>query len=86
MKQRVQKNNHTVNRLALYLLLIAAFSAFCFLTLDVWLMPYSIAHSETGKITAGYLLYAAIGIVFSTQSARCTTGTRYLTPSQAVRQ
>lgn len=55
-----------INRMLWYLILVVLLSAFCFLTLNVWLLPYSIAFSETGKMTAGYLLYAAIGILFST--------------------
>ena len=55
-----------INRMLWYLLLVVLLAAFCFLTLNVWLQPYSIAFSETGKMTAGYLLYAAIGILFST--------------------
>lgn len=55
-----------INRMLWYLILVAVLSAFCFLTLNVWLMPYSIAFKETGKLTAGYLLYAAIGLLFST--------------------
>ena len=55
-----------LSRLGWYLLLIAALSAFCYVTLNVWLQPYSIAYRETGKMTAGYLLYAAIGLLFST--------------------
>ena len=66
MRLKISDKMHSANRLVLYLLLIAVLSLFCFLTLDLWLLPYSIAHAETGKITAGYLLYAAIGIVFST--------------------
>ena len=54
------------NRLWWYLLLITLLSAFCFITLDVWLLPCSIAYHETGTMTAGYLLYAAIGLLFST--------------------
>ena len=54
------------NRLCWYLLLITLLSAFCFITLDVWLLPCSIAYHETGTMTAGYLLYAAIGLLFST--------------------
>ena len=30
------------------------------------LLPYSVAYSETGVLTPGYLLYAVIGILFST--------------------
>ena len=55
-----------VNRLGWYLLLVVLLSVFCFLTLQVWLLPSSIAYSETGKMTPGYLLYAAIGLLFST--------------------
>ena len=54
------------NRLCCYLLLITLLSAFCFITLDVWLLPCSIAYHETGTMTAGYLLYAVIGLLFST--------------------
>ena len=54
------------NRLWWYLLLITLLSAFCFITLDVWLLPCSIAYHETGTMTAGYLLYAVIGLLFST--------------------
>ena len=55
-----------INRMLWYLILVVLLSAFCFLTLNIWLLPYSIAFNETGKMTAGYLLYAAIGILFST--------------------
>ena len=55
-----------LSRLWLYLLLIAILSAFCFVTLNVCLLQYSITYHETGKMTAGYLLYAAIGLLFST--------------------
>lgn len=37
-----------LNRLWWYLILIVLLSAFCYVTLDVWLLPYSIAHDETG--------------------------------------
>ena len=57
--------NHS-GRIIWYLLLIVALSAFCFVTLHVWLLPYSIAYQETGKMTAGYFLYAAIGLLMST--------------------
>ncbi len=53
-------------RLQWYLLLIAGLSAFCYIVLDVWLMPCSVAYHETGEITVGYLLYAAIGLILST--------------------
>ena len=59
-------NNVKLSRLWWYLLLVIILSAFCYITLDVLLLPYSIAHSETGKMTAGYFLYAAIGLLFST--------------------
>lgn len=55
-----------LSRLWWYLLLIAVLSAFCFVTLNVCLLQYSISYRETGKMTAGYLLYATIGLLFST--------------------
>lgn len=55
-----------LNRILWYLILVALLSAFCFITLHVWLLPYSVAYSETGVLTLGYLLYAVIGILFST--------------------
>ena len=50
----------------LYLLLILAFWVFTFVTLNLWLKPYSAAYAETGTVTAGYLAYAGIGLLFST--------------------
>ncbi|MBR4157342.1 MAG: CPBP family intramembrane metalloprotease [Oscillospiraceae bacterium] len=55
-----------LSRLWWYLLLIVILSAFCYVTLHMWLLPYSVEYSETGKMTAGYFLYAAIGLLFST--------------------
>ena len=55
-----------LNRILWYMILVVLLSAFCFITLHVWLLPYSIAYTETGVMTPGYLLYAAIGILFST--------------------
>ena len=55
-----------LSRLWWYLFLIAVLSAFCFAALNVCLQQYSILYHETGKMTAGYLLYAAIGLIFST--------------------
>ncbi|MCR4777087.1 MAG: CPBP family intramembrane metalloprotease [Saccharofermentans sp.] len=55
-----------LNRLIWYLMLVVLLSAFCFITLHVWLLPYSAAYSANGVITPGYLLYAVIGILFST--------------------
>lgn len=55
-----------LNRILWYLILVVLLSAFCFITLHVWLLPYSIAYNETGVMTPGYLLYATIGILFST--------------------
>lgn len=52
--------------IALYLLLIVGLWAFCFVTLKLLLMPYSVVYAETGKMTAGYFCYAAIGLLFST--------------------
>ena len=54
------------NRILWYLILVALFSAFCFITLHVWLLPYSVEFSRTGVMTPGYFLYAAIGLLFST--------------------
>lgn len=47
----MRKSNKNI---ALYLLLIVGLWAFCFVTLKLLLMPYSIAYTETGKMTAGY--------------------------------
>ena len=55
-----------INRILWYLILTALLSAYCYITLHVWLLPYSIAFSEPGVMTPGYFLYAAIGILFST--------------------
>lgn len=55
-----------LNRILWYLILVVLLSAFCFITLHVWLLPYSIAYNETGVMTPGYLLYATIGILVST--------------------
>ena len=55
-----------LNRLWWYLILVVLLSAFCYVTLDVWLLPYSIAYKETGRMTGGYFLFAAIGLLFST--------------------
>jgi len=61
-----ESNNVHLSRLWWYLLLVIVLSAFCYITLNVLLLPYSIEYSETGKMTAGYFLYAAIGLLFST--------------------
>jgi len=53
-------------RIGLYLGLVALLWVFCFVTLKLLLMPYSVAYGETGRMTAGYLAYAAIGLLFST--------------------
>ncbi len=66
MKQRKNKKVPSLSRLSWYLLLILGLSVFCFLTLELWLSPYSAAYKETGQISAGYLLYAAVGLIFST--------------------
>lgn len=50
----------------LYLLLVAAFWAFTFVTLNIWLRPCAAAYAQSGEVTAGYVLYALIGLVFST--------------------
>ena len=63
---KARENVNRLSRLWWYLILLTAFSVFCFFTLNLWLLPYSVAYNETGKLTAGYLLYAAIGILIST--------------------
>ena len=65
-KTLVNSNKAQLSRLWWYLLLVIVLSAFCYITLDVLLLPYSIEYSETGKMTVGYFLYAAIGLLFST--------------------
>ena len=62
----MKRKDRSLGDIFLYLLLIVLLSAFCFVTLNVWLQPYSVAYGRTGEVTAGYLLYAAIGILFST--------------------
>jgi len=52
--------------IVLYLLLILGLWVFCFVTLKLWLLPYSVAYSENGEMTIGYFLYATIGLLFST--------------------
>ena len=68
MKNAITSRSNKVylSRLWWYLILIIVLSAFCYITLNVWLLPSSIEYSETGKMTAGYFLYAAIGLLFST--------------------
>ena len=68
MKGSTASKSHKIklNRLWGYLLLVIILSVFCYITLDVLLLPYSINYSETGEMTAGYFLYAAIGLLFST--------------------
>ena len=60
------QNSIHSGRLLWYLLLVIALSAFCYVTLHIWLLPYSVAYSETGVVSAGYVLYAVIGLLFST--------------------
>ena len=65
MEMQPNRDKIQSSRLWWYLLLIVALSAFCYFTLNVWLLPYSIAYHETGRMTAGYFLYAAIGLLLS---------------------
>ena len=58
--------NQSTRRILFYLLLIAAFWAFTFVTLNLWLAPYAAAFEKTGVFTAGYAFYALIGLLFST--------------------
>lgn len=55
-----------ISKLLWYLILITVLTAFCYITLNVLLLPYSIAYSETGEMTLGYFIYAVIGLLFST--------------------
>ncbi len=66
MKMGTNKNRIYLTRLGWYLILVIVLSAFCYITLHVWLLPYSIAYQATGKMTAGYFLYAAIGLLLLT--------------------
>lgn len=59
----MKKSNKNI---VLFLLLVVGLWAFCFVTLKLLLMPYSVAYTESGKMTAGYFCYAAIGLLFST--------------------
>ena len=63
MGDRMRKDAKNIR---LYLLLLLAFWAFTFVTLNCWLRPYSAAYEQTGALSAGYLAYAGIGLVFST--------------------
>lgn len=65
---------NTKNNIGLYLLLVLVLWAFCFVTLKLWLMPYSAAYAETGTMTAGYFFYAAIGLLFSTPAPFISAG------------
>lgn len=49
METGANKNRIYPTRLWWYLILVAVLSAFCYLTLHVWLLPCSIAYQETGK-------------------------------------
>ncbi len=60
MKNKTEKSIHV------FLLLIIGLWVFCFVTLKLWLLPYSVAYTENGEMTVGYLLYAIIGLFFST--------------------
>ena len=65
VNEKTQNSFHS-GRLLWYLLLVIALSAFCYVTLHVWLLPYSVAYSETGAVSVGYVLYIIIGLLFST--------------------
>lgn len=61
-----REKDYSTKSIWLYLLLIAAFWVFSFVTLSFWLKPYSITFENTGQITLGYLAYALIGMLFTT--------------------
>lgn len=63
---RMDTPKRNTDQICLYLLLVLAFWAFTFVTLQVWLQPYALAHAQTGTMTPGYFLYALIGMLFST--------------------
>ena len=63
---RASRHEESTKRILPYLLLILAFWAFTFVTLNFWLKPYSAAYMQTGELTSGYLAYAFIGTLFST--------------------
>ena len=48
----------------LYLLLVVGLWAFCFVTLKLLLMPYSVAYTEYGKMTVGYFFVEHMAITF----------------------
>jgi len=60
------QNSIQPGRVLWYLLLVIALSAFCYVTLHVWLLQYSVAYNETGAVSVGYVLYVIIGLLFST--------------------
>lgn len=62
-----------IKGIRLYLLLVLAFWAFTFVTLNCWLRPYSAAYEQAGALSAGYLAYAGIGLVFSTPAPFLTS-------------
>lgn len=68
MKQvyKPERKQKTKGNIAFYLLLVFLLWAFCFVTLKLWLLPYSVEFSRTGIMTPGYFAYAAIGLLFST--------------------
>jgi len=67
--RRDNKVKHTrkidTDGVLMFLGMVAAFWIFTFITLRL-LQPYALAYNTDGKITAGYLAYAVIGILFTT--------------------
>ncbi|MGI6020965.1 MAG: CPBP family intramembrane glutamic endopeptidase [Lachnospiraceae bacterium] len=61
-----REKNPGTKSIWLYLILITVFWTFSFVTLNLWLKSYSVAFQNTGQITAGYLAYAVIGMLFTT--------------------
>lgn len=58
------KNND--KNIAVYLMLILALWVFSFISLRLWLQPYSLAYEADGVLTAGYVAYVIIGMLFTT--------------------
>lgn len=52
-KQAMADIKRSNKNIALYLLLVVGLWAFCFVTLKLLLMPYSIAYAASGKMTIG---------------------------------
>lgn len=59
------KNNKNSN-IKLFLIILSCIWVFTFICLQILLKKYSINYELNGKLTIGYILYALIGIIFTT--------------------